>query len=69
MNWKKNSSATSGYNFWNFFPGQALLHTPQCCALTFVFVSQPFEALPSQLSKPMLHTGWQLEPSHDVVPF
>jgi hypothetical protein len=32
-------------------------------------VSQPLTTLPSQLPKPLLHAIWQVEPTHDGVPF
>jgi hypothetical protein len=42
---------------------------PQFAVLVFVFVSQPFEALLSQLPNPELHTGAHTPLEHDVVPF
>ena len=42
---------------------------PQFDTLVLVFVSQPFDALASQLPKPALHTGVQRPDTQDVVPF
>jgi hypothetical protein len=50
-----------------------LLHAwpqpPQCATVVFVFVSQPFTALPSQFPNPALQLGTQAPEVHCVVPF
>lgn len=47
---------------------QTVPHAPQFAAEVCVFVSQPLRALPSQLAKPALHTGWHALETHEVVP-
>jgi len=47
---------------------QTWLHVPQLLTSVSVDVSQPFEALVSQLPKPELHTGWHALDAQLVVP-
>jgi hypothetical protein len=45
-------------------------HPPQLAVLVLMFVSQPFELLPSQLPKPASQpTSWQVPLAHDSVAF
>lgn len=49
---------------------QAAPHPPQLPVLVFVFVSQPFAALPSQLPNPASQpTSWHVPLEHDSVAF
>jgi hypothetical protein len=43
-------------------------HAPQWLVLTWVLVSQPLEAMPSQLAYPVAHTGTHAPATHEVVP-
>jgi hypothetical protein len=52
-----------------FAPLHAAPQAPQLERLVSVFVSQPLFALPSQLLKPVLHTGVQTPATQLVVPF
>jgi hypothetical protein len=50
-------------------PLQTVPQAPQLAVLVFLFVSQPFVALPSQLPNPALQTGAHTPLEQEVVPF
>jgi hypothetical protein len=47
---------------------QRVPHPPQSFVLFVRFTSQPLSGLPSQLPRPLLHTGAHTPPAHEVVP-
>jgi hypothetical protein len=44
--------------------GHVVPHIPQCCGSALRFVSQPFDAMPSQFPQPMSHCSPQVPPVH-----